>query len=140
MNKNESCKLLLSSLQGSFLYRYYNRRYIYLFIILVNFFLYAMPQVLRTKISFKTSLLHKPKFLSYYTLRYHRCYAPRYRLDVVCFLPLAAASYHTRPWHYIIQQFNKQHIFQGFVEGDVWAPCVATLLCGLTPYPSHAVL
>ena len=45
--------------------------------------------------------LHKSKFLSYYTVRYHRCCAPRYRLDVVGLLPLSAASYHTRPWQYL---------------------------------------
>ena len=28
----------------------------------------------------KLVYLHKPKFLSCYTLRYHRCYAPRYRV------------------------------------------------------------
>ena len=85
----------------------------------------------------KLVYLHKSKFLSYYTVRYHRCYAPRYRVDVVDLLPLDAASYHTRPWQYIIQQFNVQHTFQGFVEGDVQAPCVATLFCDLTPYPSQ---
>ena len=85
----------------------------------------------------KLVYLHKSKFLSYYTIRYHRCYAPRYRVDVVDLLPLDAASYHTRPWQYIIQQFNVQHTFQGFVEGDVQAPCVATLFCDLTPYPSQ---
>ena len=28
----------------------------------------------------KLVYLHKSKFLSYYTVRYHRCYAPRYRV------------------------------------------------------------
>ena len=31
----------------------------------------------------KLVYLHISKFLSYYTVRYHRCYAPRYRLDKV---------------------------------------------------------
>lgn len=54
------------------------------------------------------AVLHKSKFLSYYTVQYHRCYAPRYRLDVVGFLPLDAASYHTRPWQHIIHYANVQ--------------------------------
>ena len=56
----------------------------------------------------KLVYLHKSKFLSYYTVRYHRCYAPRYRVDVVDLLPLDAASYHTRPWQYIIHYANVQ--------------------------------
>ena len=83
--------------------------------------------------------LHKSKFLSCYTVRYHRCCAPRYRLDVVGLLPLAAASYHTRPWRNIIQCFNGQHILQGFVEPDAMDVRVAALLYALLPQASHAV-
>ena len=116
-----------------------SRIVIYISFELLNQFTEGCLRCYELRCHLKLIYLHKSKFLSYYTVRYHRCYAPRYRLDVVGLLPLDAASYHTRPWQYIIQQFNVQHTFQGFVEGDVWAPCVATLLCGLTPYPSHTV-
>ena len=83
------------------------------------------------------AVLHKSKFLSCYTVRYHSCYAPRYRLDVVDLLPLDAASYHTRPWRHIIQCFNVQHILQGFVEPDAMDVCVAALLYALLPQVSQ---
>ena len=88
--------------------------------------------------------LHKSKFLSYYTVRYHRCCAPRYRLDVVGLLPLDAASYHTRPWQYSIHSF--------FMYGTLfWAS--SKVMCGphaslrssvashpTLPTPSHRLL
>ena len=83
------------------------------------------------------AVLHKSKFLSCYTVRYHRCYAPRYRLDVVGLLPLDAASYHTHPWRHIIQCFNVQHILQVFVEPDAMDVCVAALLYALLPQVSQ---
>ena len=35
---------------------------------------------------------------------------PRYRVHLVCLLPLVAASYHTRPWQYIIRYYNVSYI------------------------------
>ena len=60
---------------------------------------------------------------------------PRYRVDLVCLLPLAAASYQSSLWIFHLC-FAVRKILRS-EEGDVWAPYVATLLCCLTPYPSQ---
>ena len=116
-----------------------SRIVIYISFELLNQFTEGCLRCYELRCHLKLIYLHKSKFLSYYTVRYHRCYAPRYRLDVVGLLPLVAASYHTRPWQHIIQCFNGQHILQGFVEPDAMDVRVAALLYALLPQASHAV-
>ena len=48
--------------------------------ILLNIFYMRCHRYFALIYHLKLVYLHKPKFLSCYTLRYHRCYAPRYRV------------------------------------------------------------
>ena len=100
---------------------------IYINLKLLNWFTEGCLRCYELRCHLKLVYLHKSKFLSYYTVRYHRCYAPRYRLDIVGLLPLDAASYHSSLWisH---RCFAAGEILRSD-EGDVWLPCVATLLC-----------
>ena len=57
-----------------------SRIVIYISLKLLNWFTEECLMCYELRCHLKLVYLHKSKFLSYYTVRYHRCYAPRYRV------------------------------------------------------------
>ena len=57
-----------------------SRIVIYISLKLLNWFTEGCLMCYELRCHLKLVYLHKSKFLSYYTVRYHRCYAPRYRV------------------------------------------------------------
>ena len=57
-----------------------SRIVIYISLKLLTWFTEGCLMCYELRCHLKLVYLHKSKFLSYYTVRYHRCYAPRYRV------------------------------------------------------------